>query len=202
MSQNTLPSSEKDRIVLASIDLEMSGTNKEIHGILQIGLWATGENESILRGYYQSDCNPEIVGVEKKRREIQYNPSSMRINKFTKDRIEKAPSIREALYGLIYELRRHKDARIVLTGSGITSDMEWLELAAKYEGLNLPKYEIVEIGDLCETFFGKRMGLNRAAGMVGVKNIARHDALADAWCGAITGQRLGALIRERGGQPW
>jgi len=87
----------------------------------------------------------------------------------------------------------------VLVGAGIESDMEWLEKMLRVFGYTLPSYDLVEIKDLTTKIWGETMGLNKAAAKVGVKNGNAHDALADAWCGAVTAHRLGALIRERGG---
>ena len=193
---------EQRNVVLASLDLEMSGLDPDKNGIIQIGLWATGQHEGILRGFYMSDCNPEIVGKNGRKREIAYDPESMKVNGLTHERVMSAPPMQKAIYGLIEEIRRYKSSRLVLVGSNIANDLYWLETAIRLEGFSMPRYDLVDIGDMTEIAFGERMGLNKAASKVGVKNAYTHDALADAWCGTITAHRLALLIAKKNKVLW
>ena len=189
-------------IIIGSLDLEMSCLNSDIGGILQIGLWMTGQSEGVLRGYYRCDVNPENMGFGRPKRKIVYDKKSMEVNGITPELIRTGVSVPDALMGLLGEMSRYRGSRIVLVGAGIGSDMEWLEKMLWVFGYTLPSFELVEIKDLTKKALGEEMGLNKAASRVGVKNSNAHDALADAWCGAVTAHRLGALIRERGGEPW
>jgi DNA polymerase III epsilon subunit-like protein len=201
VERDMIVSRNTDNVVTTYIgaDLEMTGTDKSKHGLLQIGAWATAEHEDHFKGYFVTDVNPYLVGQRKARREVEIHWPSMKIHGFQQKRIETAPPMYQALQAFTHYLRRYKGHQLIFVGMSILSDLAWLREEFRRNGLDGKIFSsFIELKDLTPLVFGKRMGLERTARELGIRNGDAHDALGDAYTSNKVFHRLRNILNEQG----
>ncbi len=157
-----------------SLDLELSGTDKYKHGIVQIGAVAYGATIRHFKSFFYSNCDPGDTTT--------YDPKAMSVHGIPISTVRESPSIYEVVKDLNEWLRRYRrDTDVIFVGCGIESDLDWLrtiyrELAFNDDGLR----SSIEISSLAYPEFEELMGLGKLGARLGIKNGQPHNALADA----------------------
>ncbi len=171
--------------VFVGLDLETTGLHMSDHGIIQIGAWATGENEHIFKGYFVSDVNPDVSYYQKNFKEhtVKRSKEAFDVHGISEDRIASAPPIDEAigeLHGWLKKLAQHHDVYIV--GQNVPFDVAWLKKDFHRFGFDDSCFRrVIDNVSLGFVLFGKTLSQKRLAEKFGIKNSYAHDALGDAY---------------------
>lgn len=179
-------------------DLELSGDDPAIHGIVQIGAWATGETERDFRGWFATDSNPQIVGQNGKERTVAFDRKAMKVNGFTDERVAAAPTEFEAASKFNdFLVRKSADSELVFVGSEIGTDLLWVRRMFRANGID-PHHLVrkIELSTLGEVAFGEIMGLGKLAARIGLRYSDAHDALTDSYAGAVVFHTLRGIIEN------
>lgn len=175
-----------------TLDTETSGLNIESNGIIQIGAWATGENEDDFKGYFLSDCNPAYPSIEGNARAISISEEALKVNGFTISRIDQAPRLGLVLRNFNEWMTKWTDdTNVIIVGQNTAFDIAWLKRDFRRAGLDDKIFRrFADLYTLSFLKYGEPMGLARLAEKEGIRNRDAHDALTDAYTTAKLFHRL------------
>jgi DNA polymerase-3 subunit epsilon len=160
------------------LDLETTGLSILRHGICEVGVYVTGEDEGDVRGYFQQDADPRPCEIE---------AQALEINKFTVERISAAQPIGIVLGQLSLFLADIASTReVVLVMHGAKFDTPRLEVACERVGLDFPwARRVLDTGIMGFNTAGfkgrgEMLSLKRLCELLGVVNRGAHTAIGDA----------------------
>lgn len=158
------------------IDLETTGLNPEIHGIIQIAAYACGATEDDLYGYFMAYAKPEPDCV--------INPEAMKFNSIDKMFLEKQPSLELGML-LLHEFLNDLSlqGQVFVVCHNAPFDVGFLRIAAERFKIHMPQLrrvlDTVSLGFEAENP-ERTLSLEALCAEHGITNRQKHDALTDA----------------------
>ena len=175
---------------IIGLDLETTGLHPGVHGIIQIGAWATGENEDHYKGYFLSDCNPfygkRITLDEDK--DVPCTPyvtsaEALAVNGFTKERIESARSLFNTLREFNEWVKKFaQSTKVIFVCQNAPFDIGFMRAAYRTagfdDGIFRRQLDTISLGYVLH---GETLSLKELCKRHHLKNGDAHDALSDAF---------------------
>jgi DNA polymerase III epsilon subunit-like protein len=175
--------------IYVGIDIETAGLDLLHNGIVQIGAYATGENENDLYGYFVEDANPFVneEGVARDAKEglMSYQQDAFNVNGFTINRIELADALANVLCRFsvwIDNLKKKVSPNVYAVFHGSKFDVPRIELGMQFFNVPDPQAfrRVIDTQSLGFLLHGKTESLKNLAARYGIVDHQAHDALADA----------------------
>jgi DNA polymerase III alpha subunit (gram-positive type) len=173
--------------IYVGIDIETTGLDLLRNSIVQLGAYATGENENDFYGYFVEDANPFVndEGVTRPNNEgfMSFQQTAFDVNGFTLDRVNNAePLVNVLCRFAVWMDSLMKQGEIMTVFHGAKFDVPRIELATEWFNVPDPKAfrRVIDTQSLGFLMHGVVESLKNLAARYGITDHRAHDALADA----------------------